>query len=597
MKKLFAILLLPALFFMIGCGGEGGDATTGGNDGPSKTEYKDQCIIHALSDPEGLHPTNTSDAGATQIKRSMFQHLLDYDFETAELIPVLAKSLPSVTKTDDGGMIIDYELREEARWDDGSPVTAEDVAFSFKAVKNMKVDASSTRPSINFIIDVKLYPENPRKITFICDELFFLWDHVTGTDVIIAQKKFYDPENLSDQFTFKQIASEDKKVLESDANLAFSKKFNDIKFQREVFSGSGPYSFVSWTPGSQVVIERKDNWWGNNVTDKNDYFQGGPKKLVYETINNYQSALASLKSEKLDVMPSFTPVQWIKDLPKSDKFNKNFNKYSPDLLVYTFLGMHTRDPLLTGKKTRKALAHLVDKKSINKSFMFDLPIPVIGPIHPSFKDDYNDQIKGYDYNVDKAKQLLAEDGWEDANNDGILDKMINGVRQDFKLTYSFNKGNDTRQNVGLALKEATRAVGIEMEVVPVEWAVYLQKLEAHEIQMWYGGWVFDPRPSDPKQIWHTESYNGGSNYTGFGNENTDALIESIRAELDPVKRSALYKKWQEILNEEVAYIFMNTGKSRMGIHKRFDNINLSRRNPGFYPAGFTLGKGFSATAN
>jgi len=119
------------------------------------------------------------------------------------------------------------------------------------------------------------------------------------------------------------------------------------------------------------------------------------------------------------------------------------------------------------------------------------------------------------------------------------------------------------------------------------------KLEAHEIQMWYGGWVFDPRPSDPKQIWHTESYNGGSNYTGFGNEDTDALIESIRAELDPAKRSVLYKRWQEILNEEVAYIFMNTGKSRMGIHKRFENINLSRRNPGFYPGGLKLRDGYS----
>jgi len=599
--SLKTLVLLVATVFFAGCAsGDGSSSDKAGSPGASGSkEYNDEVILHQLSDPTGLHPHCTSDAGASRLKRYMFHRLLDYDHSTLKLVPTLAKKLPTVTE-DGKGMVIEYELREGMTWDDGKPITAKDVEFSFKSVLNPKVDAPNIRPYVEFIEDIKLYPDNPLKLTMICNKVYFLWDHTTGTDVIIAPKHLYDPEGLSDKFTFAQIHSGDKKIIDSPENIAFGKHYNDIKFHREAgfINGSGPYKFVEWNTDQNIVLERKENWWGDKLEGENMYFSKGPKRLKHETVNDMSAALTGLKGQKLDVLSGIRSKDWV-DMPKSDKINDNFNLFNPPALVYTFLGMNIRIPKFKDKKTRQALAHLVDVEGINDKLLYKLATRVVGPISPSFKEDYNNSLPLYPFDINKAKTLLKEAGWEDTDGNGLIDKMIDGKRTDFKITFTYNQGNDTRKNVGLTFQEAARQAGIEVEVIPMEWSVFSERLKANKIEMWYGGWVFDPRPSDPKQIWHTSSYGGGSNYTGFGNAKTDKLIESIQKELDPVKRAALYKEWQKILHEEVPYIFMFTGKQRIALHNRFDKdkINLSERDPGFWAAGFRPAAGFSATAN
>lgn len=578
------ILLLAVLFSS--CGGEGSDSS-------SNKEYKDQVIVHSLSDPEGLHPQCTSDAAATEIKRYMFQKLLDYNHEDLQLIPVLAKELPKMEVVGDNkGMLITYEIRPEAVWDDGTPVTAKDIEFSMKAVKNPKVDAASIRPYIEFIRDFKIDPDNPKKFTLVCDGINFLWDHFTGFDVTISPKHIYDPNGASDKFTFAQIASLKDDVIDSPENTAFGKAYSSTKNQRELLSGCGPYKFVSWETGRRITMERKENWWGDKLKGTNMYYSDGPKRVIYETVNDYTTALVAMKGEKLDVINSIPPKDWV-DLPKSDKFTKNYAMHDPQSLVYSYVGMHIREPKFEDKRTRQAIAHLIDVDAINENVLYGLNKRIIGPISPSFPKDYHSGLTPYNYDAEKAKALLKAAGWGDSNGNGLLDKEIEGKLQDFKITFNYNQGNDIRKNVALAFQETARQVGIKVDVIPMEWSVYLEKLKQHEVEMWYGAWVMDPRPSDPKQIWHTESYNGGSNYTGFGNAETDQLIEAITTELDPVKRTALYKKWQEILHEEVPYVFMYNPGIRLGIHNRFNNLGLSSRDPGHYPGGFTTASGAS----
>lgn len=600
--KFLSLFAAIVAFCFMGCvggdgNGSGGTQTQGGSSSNNKT-YKDQVICHQLSDPTGLNPTNTSDGGASTVKRVLFQHLLDYGSDL-KLKPVLAEKIPTVEKTPDGGMIFEYVIREGATWDDGKPITGEDVAFTFKAAINPKVNAASIRPSLGFLSDIKTYKDNPRKVTFIAKELDFMWDHVTGTDVVIAPKHIYDPKGLSDKFTFAQIAKGDKKAIDSPDNRAFAEEYNNIKYQREIVVGSGPYKLKEWNTDQNIIVERKDNWWGDKILGTNMYFAKGPKIIKYQTVNDQNSAITALKGEELDALHAIRARDWLEDIKKSDKIAENFNLIDPPLLYYSHIGLNTRMPKLRDKRVRQALAHLVDVDLINETLVYGMATRVIGPIHPSAKEDYNNSIKHYDFSVEKAKALLKEAGWEDTDGNGIVDKVIDGKRTDLKLSFNYNQGNDIRKNIGLTMKEAARQAGVELEVIPMEWSVFSEKLKANKIPMWYGGWVFDPRPHDPKQLWHTSSYGGGSNYTGFGNAETDKLIEQIRGELDPVKRSALYKKWQEILHDETAYIFMFTGNNRMAVHNRFDqgSVNASGRNPGYHPLSFQIAKGFSGTIN
>ncbi len=597
-SRLFNILLVLMVVLASACAGDSSSSSSkNGDSSSSKKEYNDEVVVHQLSDPTGLHPTNTSDAGATEIKRLLFQRLLEYG-QDLNLLPLLASEMPTVEKTANGGMIIDYKLRKEATWDDGKPITAEDVVFSYKCIRNPKVDAASTRPYFEFISEMKTYPDDPYRVTMIADQVNFLWDHITGTDIVIFPKHKYDPNGESDKFTFEQIASGDKSIIESPENIKFTDRFNNIKYQREEIYGSGPYELVEWNTDQNVILKRKQNWWGDKMTGTNMYLEKGPNIVKYQTVNDRTTALTAAKGGELDILAPLRPRDWVEDIPKSDKIQDNFNKFQPPYLYYSFIGMNTRDPKLSDKNVRKALSHLVDVELVNEKLLYNMAQRVVGPIHPT-SPDYHKSLEMYDYSIEKAKQILKDAGWADTDGNGIIDKVINGKKTDFKIEFNYNQGNDTRKNVGLILKESARQAGIEIDVIPMEWSVMSERLKANQVKMWYGAWVFDPRPSAPKQIWHTTSYGGGSNYTGFGTAETDNLIDQIEKEIDPAARKKLYHKWQEILHDEAAYIFLFTADNLMLVHNRFDKSSVveSARNPGYNVLSLKPAAGYSSTLN
>ena len=133
---------------------------------------------------------------------------------------------------------------------------------------------------------------------------------------------------------------------------------------------------------------------------------------------------------------------------------------------------------------------------------------------------------------------------------------------------------DARRDAALIFKEAAREVGINVDVVPQEWSIYIDNQKKHNFEMYYGAWISGVGESDPKQIFHTESINGGSNYCYFGNAESDALIEALRSELDKDKRAYYYKALQAIIHDEVPYIFLSAPLERIAISKKFFGPNM-----------------------
>jgi len=213
---------------------------------------------------------------------------------------------------------------------------------------------------------------------------------------------------------------------------------------------------------------------------------------------------------------------------------------------------------------------------------------VNGPINPYKKGAFNDTITPYDFNIEKAKKLLADAGWKDSNGNGTIDKVINGQLTEFNITFTYNSGNDARRDAGMIFKEAARQAGINVDVVPQEWSIYIDNQKQHNFEMYYGGWIGSTSPDDPKQIWGTESINGGSNYVYFGNAETDKLIEDIRSELNEDKRNDLYRKLQVIIHQQVPYIFIWSPTEKIAISKRFTNDETFIVRPGFNEAAFKL---------
>lgn len=584
-SAIYSIFIFTISLSLISCGG--GDNENTSNDN-TNTNVSDIVISHELSDAQMLNPVNYSDAGAGYILKNLFYPLLSIDFNTLELVPVVAEARPEIEITEDNKMNITYKIRKEATWDDGTPITAKDVEFALKVIKNPKVDNVNNKPYFEFIEDMVFYDNDPQKFTFKCKDVYILAEVQSG-DIPLMPKSIYDPKNLMDEFTIKQLSENQDQLSNNEKIVEFATDFNSEKYQRdkEAIIGCGPYLVEEWQTGQKIVLKRKENWWGDQLKSEGMYFDIHPSKIVYQTINDQTTAKEALIAGDVDVMRGIKAKDY-KELLKTEKFTNNFKSHTPPQMAYTYLGINVRKPMFSDKRTRKALAHLIDVDKIIDKIALGYGTRAVGPIHPAKKKQYNNDIKPYEYSPEKAKALLAEAGWADSDGDGILDNTINGDKVKFEMSYLYNQGNDTRKAVGLMFQEEARKIGILVNVVSQDWSIFLENTKQHDFDMYYGAWISTPIPNDHKQIYHTSSYNGGSNYTGFGNDETDALIDSIRIQIDDDKRAVLNHKFQEILHDECSYIYLYNPLERIGIHKRFSNAETTAMRPGYRLSGFKV---------
>jgi len=476
-----------------------------------------------------------------------------------------------------GGLSYDFEIRPEALWDNGSPITAYDYLFTIKTINNPKVSCPGLRPYFDFLKQIDINPKNPKKFTVYTSSTY-----IRSIDFVayyVYPEYVYDPEQLMRNYSLKEL-KEKEEVLRSDpVIIEFAEKFNSAFHSRESegISGSGPYSFKEWKTGQYISLEKKEGWWGENIDSK--HFNNGPDRIIHTIINDWSTAISALKDEEIDLARDIRAKDFV-DLTNNDRVKQLYELHTPDAMKYDFIAMHIRNPKFSDKRVRKAFNHLIDRPLINETVMYGYGIPQYSPIHPS-KSYYNSDIEPYEFDIARAKELLKQAGWEDTDGDGIVDKVIEGKRTPFTVNLSYNQGNTRRENISLIFKENAKKAGIEINVNVLEVTIMLQQLRAHEYEMVVLGLATSVVLDDFKQSWHSAGYNGGSNFTGFGDAYTDELIDKIRVNMDPVSRTAQYKEFQAILNEEVPVIFLLSQKNKLAFHKRFDNANAYVPIPGY----------------
>ena len=553
-----------------------------------KKTGKNEVIIHELSDTDMLNPTNYQSADAGYYLAQIFQGLWATNPTNMKMEPILAKALP-IEEYDSVAKLLKYtcEIRDDAKWDNGTPITAADVIFSLKAYKSPVINNEQNRPYFELVSDVITYPDNPKKLTIVCNKKYILAKAVCG-EFLVMPKYVYDPKNMMDAISLKDINADINKVAANPIMKAFATEYNSEKYQRDsgYVVGSGPYEFEKWVTGQKIVLKKKKNWWGDKYAENEYWFKAYPDRLIYKVIKDQTAALTALKGQQIDVMYGIKAKDFVEQLQTSDKAKQNYNLNTPLSMAYTYFGMNMRNPKFEDVKVRQALSHLVDVEKIIHVIQYDMAQRVNGPINPYKKGAFNDTIKPYDFNIETAKKLLAEAGWKDNNGDGTIDKVVDGKSIEFNITFTYNAGNDSRRDAALIFKEAARQVGINVDVVPQEWSIYIANQKKHDFEMCYGAWIGSPSPDDPKQIWHTESINGGSNYVYFGTPETDKLIDQIREELNEDKRNDLYRKFQEIIHNQAPYIFLSSPKERIAIAKKFKNAETFIVRPGFNEATF-----------
>jgi peptide/nickel transport system substrate-binding protein len=532
-------------------------------------------------EPAGLNPITINDQNKTVILSYISYSPVAIDLKKLDWAPVLAKEMPVLENLPDGKQKVTIEIREEATWDNGTPVTAEDALFSLKLGKLPTLNQGPIRGYYRDIEDLVLDPNNPKKYSVIFAQPYMLSATIAG-DMAFFPKYFYDPKGALDHIKIKDLYDQGDDFKADSSIVKYSEWFSSEKFNRDSIIGCGPYSLVSWESGARITLKRKKDWWGDKVKDDLHYFQAYPSTLVFEFIKDETAAITALKSGEIDMMYSIDPMVFTQDLLKSDKFQAEYNTYTPELLGYESIGINMRKEPFVDVRVRKALAHLADVDRILTSVYYGLGQRINSYIPAIKKDWINNQLVPYNYDIAKAKTLLAEAGWVDSDGNGILDKKVNGRKKEFKIDLMYNAGNVRREKIALLYAEDLLKAGIKAEIKVVEIPVMVDNLKKHNFDIYIGGFIQSVIESDPYQLWHTESAKGGTNFPGYGDAVSDSLIDSYRLETDVKARQTILKDLQRMINEQVPVVFLCTGKERIAIKKSLTDLVTSDQRPGFW---------------
>lgn len=526
-KNICKIFVLFLSVFIVSCGGNADNKSSSNsseiNDsGPVEGGW---LIYHLGAEPATLNPITATDASESTINGSkIYETLIERNDETLELEPLLSESW----EISEDKLKYRFKLRENVRWHDGTPFTSADVVFSYKSIMNPKVDAPHLRSYYQEILDVKAIGDYEVEFTYA--RPYFLALEFCGGMPIVPKHLFENGD------------------------------FNKNPYGRKPV-GTGPYKFVKWTTGSEVVIEKNEDYWGKKPE---------LQSIVFKIISDNTVAFQVLKRGDLD-LSGLTPIQWERQ-SNTKVFKDNFNKHKYFRPNYSFIGWNMKKPFFSDKRVRTAMTQLLNRQEILDKILLGLGAIVTNPFYIN-SPEYDKSIKPFPYDPNAAKALLDEAGWTDSNGNGTRDRE--GV--EFEFEFLLPSGSDTSEKIATVLKEELDSVGITMNIRKTEWAVFTTRLQERKFDAVTLAWSMGVE-SDPYQIWSSTQSVTGSNFVGFENSRADKLINQARQEFDRNKRIELYNEFANIVHEEQPYTFLFCSMSTVAVSNRFRNVEV-------YPLG------------
>ncbi|MCI4626172.1 MAG: peptide-binding protein [Candidatus Magnetoovum sp. WYHC-5] len=486
-----------------------------------KERYGGTLVDSIIGEPSVLIPMLASDASSHEIAGLIYEGLVKYDTDLS-VIGSLAESWDISSDN----LTITFHLRHRVKWTDSIEFTAWDVLYGYQTIISDKTPSA-----------------------------------YKGDYLEVASAEVLD--NYTFRVTYKRPFAS---ALTSWGNLVVLPKHliegTDITkspLTRQPI-GLGPYKLEKWVSGQELVLVAND-----------DYYEGRPyiDKYVYRIIPDQATTFLEAKAGNVDIT-SLTPIQFSRQT-ESIQFKAKYNKYRYPLFNYTYLGFNLKHPFFKDKSVRQAIAHAIDKQEMVDVVLFGLGVEATGPYVPNTWP-YNPNIKAYEYNISKSKAMLERAGWVDNDGDGIIEK--DGLPFDF--TILTNMGNTSRLKTATILQWRLKQVGINVHIRAVEWSTFLNEfINKRRFDAVVMGWSIGLDP-DQYDIWHSsKTAEHEFNFVSYANSEVDKLLEEGRITLDVEKRKAIYYQVQDILAEDLPYIFLYVPDSLVMLNKKIKGIKPS----------------------
>jgi peptide/nickel transport system substrate-binding protein len=549
----------------------------------------DNLDIRIAKEPEKLNPVYFPSALAREANQYLFSSLIDYDPKSLELIPVLIKSLPVEEKIisgpHKGGVRYNFEILDEAKWDDGKSITINDYIFTLKSILHPESPASVLRSYVRTITAIEVDSTNPKRGSVIFDKYFIL-SKETAFGIPILPQHIYDSEQLLAGVSFESMLDEKsvEALVKKDSSLArFGVVSNGIKYGKEVVVGSGPYKLSSWNTGENIVLDKKENYWAKD--SKNLCLMQNPSKIILHILPDEIAAFSKLKAGQIDLISGVSQENFSK-LKKDSSAYFNFNDVQ--LFKYYSILVNVQDPILKSKKIRQALAYIVDVDLMIKKLENGKGLRTVGPINP-LKNYYNKNLKPYAFEPEKSKALLSEEGWGDTNGNGILDKKINGKTTELSLPV-FASG-ELGNNIALIIQAEAKKIGMDIAITKKEFAqIRKENIETGKYSMAMMSNSQDLGLDDLTQKFHSKNAEiGESNNALYSNSALDKVIDELSVQENESSRRELYAKAQTIIHEDLPNIFLYSPKENIIFNNQWVG-EVSAKRPGYQANTFTKKK-------
>ena len=455
------------------------------------------------ADPPTLDPHLTSDTTSAFLVVEIYSGLVTLSTDL-QLVPDIAERWDISSD----GLVYTFLLRPEAKFHDGTPVTARDFKWSMERAANPDTASPVADTYLNDIVGAEDVFEG--RATDISG-IKVIDDHTL--QITIDEPKAY----FLAKMTYPTAYVLDRENVEAGGRNWFDEP-----------NGTGPFRLKEYKIGERIVLERNDLYYREpaNLDSIVMNLAGGQAMAMYE---NDEIDITGIGLFDLDrVQDPTNPLK--KELVVAPP---NFN--------ISYIGFNTSMPPFDDLKFRQALNHAIDKELIAKEVLSDLVVPAYGILPPGFPA-YNSGIEGLRFDADLANQLLAESRYASPDDRPPIVVSVPGT------------GGTIGLDLEVVLEMWRQVLGVDVEIQQEEWATYLQDLNRSRFQAFAGiGWEADyPDPQDFLDIlFHSES---SINHGAYSNPEVDSILEEARVEQDVVQRTDLYRQAEVMIVQDAAWV-------------------------------------------
>ena len=528
--------------------------------------------IRWARDPESLDPFKLPNSASQEGLGLICQGLLGIDPDKQAMQPVLAQAMPTLSARGDSLTLVTFELRPEARWDNGRPVLATDVAFTVRLMYCPEVPAESVKSGISFIKATELDPQHPRRITFVCRGHEPNMALALG-DFSILPESYIDPQGALRNFTLAQVQAPAPATLAVLQTIGNRYKDAQLDKHPEHLPGSGPYRLAKWVTGQQVVFARKSQWWGDAVAQRPLLLTANPSQLGYQILPEDASATLALRRGEVDVYPNM-PARTYDRLEHSEAASKQLRFYTRPSLDVVLAGYNTSRPVLADTATRHALSFLFNAKALLQASQLGLGTLTVGPFPPDNKRIYNDSLSLIPFQPALAEARLRRAGWA---------KTATGWQRagtPLRLTLRYRAGDPTYELVSLQFAQAAREIGVQVQVLPTEPSLLTTALREGDFDMYVQALKGNPLLYDFTSLLTKESV-GEGNTTRYTTPASDQLIKSVAQAGTPERQAHLLRKMQVMLREQMPFVPLFFTPTRIAASREVANLHLTVVKPGY----------------